>query len=87
MMDVAFLCLHGSDGEDGRIQGMLEWLRIPYTGSGILSSAIGINKAIQKQLMQNAGFDVQQYCTIQFDEWKNVAGRKVFRCSKKNMRK
>jgi D-alanine-D-alanine ligase len=83
-MDIAFLCLHGSDGEDGRIQGMLEWLRIPYTGSGILSSAIGMNKAIQKQLMQNSGFDVQQYCTIKFDEWKNVTGRKeLFEAVKK----
>ena len=47
LMDIAFLCLHGNDGEDGRIQGLLEYLRIPYTGSGILSSAIGMNKAIQ----------------------------------------
>lgn len=69
MMEVAFLCLHGSDGEDGRIQGLLEYLRIPYTGSGILSSTIGMNKAIQKQLMKNAGFDVPNFVTIQRQEW------------------
>ena len=69
MMDMAFLCLHGSDGEDGRIQGLLEYLRIPYTGSGILSSTIGMNKAIQKQLMKNAGFDVPNFATIDREEW------------------
>jgi UDP-N-acetylmuramate--alanine ligase len=69
IIDMAFLCLHGSDGEDGRIQGLLEYLRIPYTGSGILSSSIGMNKAIQKELMKSAGFDVPEYCTIQREEW------------------
>lgn len=49
LIDFAFLCLHGSDGEDGRIQGLLELLRIPYSGSGILSSAIGMNKSVQKK--------------------------------------
>jgi UDP-N-acetylmuramate--alanine ligase len=44
-IDVAFLALHGMKGEDGSIQGLLEWYGIPYTGSGVLPSAIGINKA------------------------------------------
>lgn len=56
LIDFAFLCLHGPFGEDGRIQGLLEFYGIPYSGSGILSSAIGINKAIQKSLMHEAGF-------------------------------
>ncbi len=58
LMDIAFLCLHGSYGEDGRIQGLLEYLGIPYTGSGILPSAIGMDKAAQKRLMQGGGFNV-----------------------------
>lgn len=69
MIDLAFLCLHGTDGEDGRIQGLLEYLKIPYTGSGILSSAIGMNKAVQKELMKNAGFDVPRYMKITREEW------------------
>jgi D-alanine-D-alanine ligase len=69
MIDLAFLCLHGTDGEDGRIQGLLEFLRIPYSGSGILSSAIGMNKAVQKELMKNAGFDVPDYLKISREEW------------------
>jgi D-alanine-D-alanine ligase len=69
LIDFAFLCLHGSDGEDGRIQGLLEYLRIPYSGSGILSSAIGMNKTIQKALMKDAGFDVPKYFSFDRDSW------------------
>lgn len=69
MIDFAFLCLHGSDGEDGRIQGIMEYYRIPYSGSGILSSSIGMNKAIQKLMMKNAGFSTPEFSTIERDEW------------------
>ncbi len=64
LIDMAFLCLHGTDGEDGRVQGLLEYLRIPYTGSGVLSSAIGMNKAVQKQLMQKSGFAVPAFIYV-----------------------
>ena len=69
MIDMAFLCLHGTDGEDGRIQGLLEYLRIPYTGSGILSSAIGMNKAVQKDMMKSEGFNVPRYLKIKREDW------------------
>ena len=62
--DIAFLCLHGSNGEDGKIQGLLSWYGIPYTGSGILPSAIGINKAVQKNLMQHAGFETPAFLAL-----------------------
>jgi D-alanine-D-alanine ligase len=42
--DKAFIALHGRGGEDGSIQGVLEWLRIPYTGSDVLASALGMDK-------------------------------------------
>ncbi|MBI3399364.1 MAG: D-alanine--D-alanine ligase [Deltaproteobacteria bacterium] len=48
---VAFIALHGKYGEDGAIQGLLEVMGIPYTGSGILASAIAINKILTKQLL------------------------------------
>ncbi|MBI3511261.1 MAG: D-alanine--D-alanine ligase [Bacteroidetes bacterium] len=67
--DLAFLCLHGPFGEDGRIQGMFEYLGIPYTGSGVLPSAIGINKVIQKKLMVNAGFNSPQFFSVTKNEW------------------
>lgn len=69
LIDFAFLCLHGTDGEDGRIQGMLEYLRVPYSGSGILSSAIGMNKAIQRQFMLSSGFNVPNSVEISRERW------------------
>lgn len=69
MIDFAFLCLHGSDGEDGRIQGLLEFLRIPYSGSGIMSSAIGMNKEIQKRFMKNVEFNLPQYLSVDRKLW------------------
>ena len=52
--DVAFICLHGKGGEDGTIQGMLELLGIPYTGSGVLSSALALDKAKAKVIYRDA---------------------------------
>jgi D-alanine-D-alanine ligase len=69
LIDFAFLCLHGTDGEDGRIQGLLEFYRIPYSGSGILPSAIGMNKALQRKLMLAGGFAAPRYEVISRDEW------------------
>ena len=57
LIDFGFLTLHGPHGEDGSVQGLLEWLGIPYSGSGILPSAFGINKVIQRKLMREFGFD------------------------------
>ena len=61
LMDFAFLALHGPGGEDGSIQGMLEWLGIPYSGSGILPSALGIDKIAQKRMMQAAGLATPKF--------------------------
>ena len=69
LIDFAFLALHGPYGEDGRIQGLLEYLHIPYSGSGILPSAIGIDKSVQKKLMVNAGFNSPNYFTIDRNDW------------------
>jgi D-alanine-D-alanine ligase len=51
-IDVAFLALHGRMGEDGRVQGLLEVLGIPYTGSGVLASALAMNKPFAKKLFR-----------------------------------
>jgi len=69
IIDFAFLALHGPYGEDGRIQGVLEYLHIPYSGSGILPSAIGIDKSVQKKLMVQAGFKSPNYFTIDRNDW------------------
>ena len=68
-IDFAFLALHGPYGEDGNIQGLLEWYNIPYSGSGILPSSIGIDKSIQKQILKSAGFDLPKHETIKRNDW------------------
>ncbi len=68
-IDFAFLALHGTFGEDGSIQGLLEWYGIPYSGSGILASAMGINKAIQKDFQTTAALYVNDYTTLQQRDW------------------
>ena len=56
LIDVAFLALHGEYGEDGQLQRELEYAGIPYTGSGVRASEIGMDKALQKELMAARGF-------------------------------
>ncbi len=68
-MDIAFLALHGPYGEDGNLQGLLEWYNIPYTGAGILPSAIGISKSVQKELLKANHFSTPDYDIISRDQW------------------
>ncbi len=84
IIDFAFLCLHGCDGEDGRIQGLLEYYRIPYSGSGILSSAIGMNKVVQKEMMRRSGFNVPKFISIKREEWISTASHSDFISEIKN---
>jgi len=85
LIDFAFLALHGPYGEDGRIQGLLEYLHIPYSGSGILPSAIGIDKSVQKQLMINAGFNSPNYFTIKRNDWINGKSKQSWEKTKKEI--
>src|SRR5690606_24135906 len=59
--DVAFNALHGVFGEDGTIQGVLEFLRIPYTHSGVLASALAMNKHQTKIMLKAAGVPVTDH--------------------------
>ncbi len=58
--DVAFNALHGRWGEDGCVQGLLEWLRIPYTHSGVLASALAMDKTRSKEAYRAAGLPVAE---------------------------
>jgi D-alanine-D-alanine ligase len=60
-VDVAFVALHGRWGEDGSVQGLLESMGIPYTGSGVLASALGMDKVFSKLLFREHGLDVIEY--------------------------
>jgi D-alanine-D-alanine ligase len=59
--DRVFIALHGRFGEDGTVQGILEWLGIPYTGSGVLASALAMDKLRAKQLWQARGLPTPPY--------------------------
>jgi D-alanine-D-alanine ligase len=61
---IAFLALHGAGGEDGSIQGFLESLRVPYTGSGVRASAIGMHKVVTKTLLAAHGIPVPAGCVV-----------------------
>lgn len=62
--DRAFIVLHGRGGEDGQIQGVLEWLNIPYTGTGVQGSAIGMDKVKTKQIWQGSDLPTAPYRII-----------------------
>ncbi len=71
--DVAFLCLHGKHGEDGTIQGFLEMIGLPYTGSGVWSSALAMDKAKAKPYYDRAGISTPPSVTLQAGEEVNAA--------------
>ncbi|MDA8124253.1 MAG: D-alanine--D-alanine ligase [Deltaproteobacteria bacterium] len=74
-IDFAFISLHGKYGEDGCLQGLLELLRIPYTGPGVLASALGMDKHIQQRILQAAGIGVPESVLVREEEWrKDQAG-------------
>ncbi len=68
-ISIAFLALHGEYGEDGQIQRQLDDLRIPYTGSGVRPSQIGMDKVLQKQLMAQQGFACPNILTLDRHVW------------------
>ena len=71
--DVVFNALHGRFGEDGCIQGVLNWLKIPYTHSGVLASSIGMDKEMTRQLAMRAGVPVAKGGMKTFAEFQNMA--------------
>jgi D-alanine-D-alanine ligase len=63
-IDVLFPVLHGTLGEDGAVQGLLELAGIPYVGAGVLGSAIGMDKDVMKRLLREAGVPVTSFHTV-----------------------
>ena len=66
--DKVFIALHGSYGEDGRVQGLLDILGIPYTGSGVLGSAIAMDKEITKRLLRSEGIPTPDWTCVRKGE-------------------
>jgi D-alanine-D-alanine ligase len=68
-IDVVFPVLHGPYGEDGTVQGLLELAGVPYVGAGVLGSAIGMDKDVQKRLFRAAGLPVGPYEAVRESVW------------------
>ncbi len=85
LIDIAFLALHGQFGEDGQIQGLLESLQVPYTGSGIRGCTIGMDKAFQKKIMETAGFATPEVQVLHRKAWINADKTTLFEQAKEQI--
>jgi len=81
--DVIFPLLHGTNGEDGTVQGLLEVLNLPYVGNGVLASATGMDKVVMKQLFEIAGLPQVPYTYFIRSEWANEQEAILARCEEK----
>ncbi len=70
--DIIFPVLHGTDGEDGSIQGMIKAMDIPMVGTGVLGSSISMNKVVAKKLLKAAGLPVTKFISFHFSERDNI---------------
>lgn len=74
-IDMVFPVLHGSYGEDGTVQGLLEMTAIPYIGASVLGSALGMDKELCKALWKQAGLPVVPYLALHAYQWKSAESR------------
>lgn len=83
-INLAFLALHGRYGEDGTVQGLLELMKIPYTGSGVLGSAIAINKILSKKILEYENILTPKYIALNSNDGldlkkiKSLINEKIF---------
>jgi D-alanine-D-alanine ligase len=75
--DRVWIALHGPGGEDGALQGALQWLDIPYTGSGVMASAIAMDKVRSKHLFRAAGIPTPDYAPVRSQEEASVAAEQL----------
>jgi D-alanine-D-alanine ligase len=69
-LDVLFPLVHGTYGEDGSLQGLLEMVGIPYVGAGVTASAVGMDKALQQMVFRQAGLPVPPSLVVTWPQWK-----------------
>ena len=78
--DVIFPLLHGTNGEDGTVQGLLEVLNLPYVGNGVLASSAGMDKVVMKQLFEIAGLAQTPYAYFIRSEWEKDRDSILAKC-------
>lgn len=69
-LDAVFPVLHGTQGEDGAVQGLLELVGIPYVGAGVLGSAVGMDKDVMKRLLRDAGIPVARFMVVRRSDFR-----------------
>jgi D-alanine-D-alanine ligase len=74
-LDVVLVLLHGPQGEDGTVQGLLELAGVPYTGAGVLASAVGMDKIAMKDLFRAQGLPVVEYAAVRRHDWERESGQ------------
>jgi D-alanine-D-alanine ligase len=84
-IDVVLPVLHGTFGEDGTVQGLLELAGLPYVGAGVLASAVGMDKDVQKRLFEQAGLPIVPFLAVRRSEWEGERA-KVLKLIKKRFR-
>jgi D-alanine-D-alanine ligase len=85
LINIAFLALQGEYGEDGQLQAELEALKIPYTGSGVRACQIGMDKALQKELMAEQDFNCPQATIVSKKDWQSADAETLYQSAKKNI--
>jgi D-alanine-D-alanine ligase len=84
-VDVVFPVLHGTFGEDGTVQGLLELAGIPYVGAGVLASSVGMDKDVQKRLFEYEGIPIVPFVAVHRSEWERDRA-KVLRTIKRKFK-
>ena len=79
-IDVAFPVVHGTNVEDGSLQGMLEMTGIPYVGPNVLASAVGMDKIMMKAALKEAGLPVVDYRAFAGYQWENDEDEVIAKC-------
>ncbi|HZP27266.1 MAG TPA: D-alanine--D-alanine ligase family protein [Dehalococcoidia bacterium] len=74
--DVAFPLIHGTQGEDGTLQGMLELLGLPYVGAGVAASALGMDKDLMKRVFRQSGLPTPNWMTVTARDWREQIARR-----------
>ena len=82
-VDVVFPVLHGTFGEDGTVQGLLDLAGLPYVGAGVLASAVGMDKDVQKRLYKQAGLPIADFLAMPRKEWEESRPKVLAAVTKK----
>ena len=81
-VDVMFPVLHGTFGEDGTVQGLLELAGLPYVGAGVLASSVGMDKDVQKRLFEYAGLPIVSFVAVSRRDWEREPKRTLAKIQK-----